>query len=165
MKSKMIMLCLALASWCAIAQRDQAKGSTVTRDQNIAEFKDVKLGSAYERYINLKNVLIASKSYEAKEAAIRLQLSLSPVKNGMKAFDEAAKVATASTLDDQRKAFEGLSNEMAALVKAGRLLMGRIYVAYCPMANAYWLSNEKHIKNPYYGDKMLYCGSVKETIQ
>ena len=82
MKSKMIMLCLALASWGAIAQRDQAKGGTVTRDQNIAEFKDVKLGSAYERYINLKNVLIASKSYEAKEAAIRLQLSLSSVKNG-----------------------------------------------------------------------------------
>jgi hypothetical protein len=47
--------------------------------------------------------------------------------------------------------------------------MGSVYVAYCPMANnnegANWLSNDKEIKNPYFGDKMLRCGSVKETIQ
>jgi hypothetical protein len=47
--------------------------------------------------------------------------------------------------------------------------MGSVYVAYCPMANnnegANWLSNDKEIKNPYFGDKMLRCGSVMETIQ
>ncbi|MBA4058359.1 MAG: hypothetical protein C0490_26815, partial [Marivirga sp.] len=51
----------------------------------------------------------------------------------------------------------------------GKLSMGILYLEYCPMANnnegAYWLSNEKEIKNPYFGDKMLKCGSVKETIQ
>jgi hypothetical protein len=30
---------------------------------------------------------------------------------------------------------------------------------------AFWLSNEKEIKNPYFGSMMLKCGSVKETIQ
>jgi hypothetical protein len=58
---------------------------------------------------------------------------------------------------------------MKSLVKASKLSMGSIYVEYCPMANdnegAYWLSNEKQIKNPYFGDAMLKCGSVKETIQ
>ena len=29
---------------------------------------------------------------------------------------------------------------------------------------AYWLSKESKIKNPYFGDEMLTCGSVKETI-
>ena len=42
------------------------------------------------------------------------------------------------------------------------------YVQHCPMANdnngADWLSKEKEIKNPYYGDKMLKCGMVSETI-
>ena len=58
---------------------------------------------------------------------------------------------------------------MATLVKGGKLSAGALYLEYCPMANnnegAYWLSNEKQIKNPYFGDMMLKCGSVKETIQ
>lgn len=29
----------------------------------------------------------------------------------------------------------------------------------------YWLSTEEEILNPYYGDKMLHCGKVTETIK
>jgi hypothetical protein len=29
---------------------------------------------------------------------------------------------------------------------------------------AYWLSAEKEVNNPYFGDKMLHCGSVKEEL-
>ncbi|RYF82932.1 MAG: DUF3347 domain-containing protein, partial [Chitinophagaceae bacterium] len=36
---------------------------------------------------------------------------------------------------------------------------------YCPMKKALWLSNEKAIKNPYYGSAMLTCGKVTETIE
>ena len=83
--------------------------------------------------------------------------------------DEVAKVTAAADLNGQREAFSGVSDMMAMLVKDGKLSMGMIYLEYCPMANnnsgAYWLSNEKQIKNPYFGDKMLKCGSVKETIQ
>ena len=57
---------------------------------------------------------------------------------------------------------------MATLVKGADISMGELYLEYCPMANGntggYWLSNEKEIRNPYFGDKMLKCGSVKETI-
>jgi len=57
---------------------------------------------------------------------------------------------------------------MTTIVKGGQLEKGMLYLEYCPMANnntgAYWLSNEKEIKNPYFGDKMLKCGSVKEMI-
>jgi hypothetical protein len=30
---------------------------------------------------------------------------------------------------------------------------------------AMWLSESKEIKNPYFGDKMMECGSVEEEIQ
>jgi len=53
------------------------------------------------------------------------------------------------------------------LVK-GKLSSGNIYKDFCPMAldgGAYWLSSEKNILNPYYGDKMLKCGTVKEVLQ
>jgi len=30
------------------------------------------------------------------------------------------------------------------------------------MADAYWLSSDKEIKNPYYGSSMPKCGEVKK---
>jgi hypothetical protein len=49
------------------------------------------------------------------------------------------------------------------------LASGEIYKQYCPMAfegkGDYWYSNSKDIFNPYYGNKMLKCGRVQETIK
>ena len=165
----MMMLLLALVSWGAYAQHEHAEHDKKKMEKGTAMFKDEKIGTAYEHYAHLKDALVASNQAEAKKAADALQKSLSSVKEGKKAADEASKVSAASSLDDQRKSFSGLSNEMATLLKGGKLSMGELYLEYCPMANsnegAYWVSNEKAIKNPYFGDKMLKCGSVKETIQ
>lgn len=30
---------------------------------------------------------------------------------------------------------------------------------------AYWINGDKSIRNPYFGEKMMTCGEVKETIQ
>lgn len=172
MKTKMMMLCLALVSWGVYAQVDHAKDGAHDKmkmdqknmDGGKVTFKDAKLGKAYENYINLKDALVASNQNDAKKAAGELLKSLSDVSDGKMVANEAAKVANAANLDDQRKAFSGVSDMMAMLVKDGKLSMGMIYLEYCPMVKATWLSNEKEIKNPYYGDKMLTCGSVKEMI-
>ena len=137
-------------------------------------FKDAKVGLAYNHYLQLKDALVASKAEAAKEEAIKLKTSLASVKDRNPdryrgAINEATKIANASTMEEIRKSFASLSNEMTLIVKALHLSKGGLYLEYCPMANnntgAYWLSNEKEIKNPYFGDKMLRCGSVKETIQ
>ena len=163
MKTKMMIVFLALVSLNSFAQDDKKM------DQQMVMFKDEKLGSAYESYLNLKDALVASNADESKKAANDLQKKLAALSNGKKGSDEAGKIATATSLKDQRLAFSNLSNEVAALVKGGKLSMGAIFLEYCPMANsntgALWLSNEKQIKNPYFGDMMLSCGSVKETIQ
>ncbi|RYF79677.1 MAG: DUF3347 domain-containing protein, partial [Chitinophagaceae bacterium] len=39
-----------------------------------------------------------------------------------------------------------------------------IYLQYCPMKNASWLSSAKQIRNPYYGSSMLTCGEVTEIF-
>ncbi|MBL0745254.1 DUF3347 domain-containing protein [Chryseolinea lacunae] len=132
-------------------------------------FADKNLGDAYQQYVKVKDALVASKSADVKTTAATLQKTLATVSNGKAAAAEALKVSSGATLDDQRKAFSTLSNEMATLVKAGKLSAGTLYVDYCPMANnnagAFWLSNDKDIKNPYFGDKMLHCGMVKETLK
>lgn len=44
-----------------------------------------------------------------------------------------------------------------------------MYKVFCPMYDdnkgAYWLSDSKEIKNPYYGEDMLTCGEVQEELK
>lgn len=44
-----------------------------------------------------------------------------------------------------------------------------LYKVFCPMYNdnkgAYWLSDSKEIKNPYYGEEMITCGEIQEEIK
>lgn len=160
----MMIFCMALIGFGAFAQHDHAGHDQKKTDQGMVMFKDAQLGKAYDLYIQLKDALVSSDEEKVKSIASELQKSVAGVDNGKMVADEAAKVVAAQNLDDQRKAFSGVSDMMAMLVKDGKLSMGMIYLDYCPMAKASWLSNEKEIKNPYFGDKMLNCGSVKEMI-
>jgi uncharacterized protein YhaN len=74
----------------------------------------------------------------------------------------------AGDIKKQRKNFDKLSKNIYDLVK--RFAAGeRIYVEYCPMYNdkkgAIWLSETMEMKNPYFGNEMLTCGSITETIK
>jgi hypothetical protein len=61
-----------------------------------------------------------------------------------------------------------LSQDMIALVKAAGNSK-TLYKDFCPMYNnkkgAFWLSETKEIRNPYYGKEMPRCGEVKEEIK
>jgi hypothetical protein len=161
---KKVMLTIAVSFFVAglMAQPGSSAKSEIA-------FKDANMDLAYKNYLQLKDALVASKADAAKEAAGKLKISLASIKENKNVLTEATKVANATNLEDIRKLFATLSNEMTIFVKGGQLSKGALYLEYCPMANnntgAYWLSNEKEIKNPYFGDKMLKCGSVKETIQ
>lgn len=136
-------------------------------------FKDARVAVVYNDYLQLKDALVASKTDVAKAAAIKLKTSLGSLKDNnpdryRAALQEAAKISSASSMEEMRITFASLSTAMTSIVKGGQVSKGMLYLEYCPMANnnagAYWLSNEKEIKNPYFGDKMLKCGSVKEVI-
>ena len=50
----------------------------------------------------------------------------------------------------------------------GRYDGEKVYYQYCPMAfnnkGAYWLSNQSVIRNPYFGNEMLECGKVEDSV-
>jgi hypothetical protein len=172
MKKSILLVLLALVSWGAFAQHDHGNDGHNNKkemSQMAPMFKDQTVGNAYSKYIELKNALVASNSLKTKDAAASLVLALQDVKSGAKVLNEARKVSNAKNMEEQRTMFSSLSNEMVALIKNTQLSMGSIYVDYCPMANnnsgAYWLSSEIAIANPYFGSKMLSCGSIKETIE
>lgn len=167
MKTKLIFALLLISSAAVYAQHDHS--AHAKQSQAGPSFKDEKIGAAYARYIDLKDALVKSNAENAKKAATELEIVLQVTPNGKKASQTAGKIGSTTNIEEQRMLFTVLSDELTVLIKASKLSSGTIYLEYCPMANnnegAYWLSNEKEIRNPYFGDMMLKCGSVKETIQ
>jgi hypothetical protein len=130
-------------------------------------------------YLKLKNALIAGKSQEAAEAAKALNTAIDKLGEGL--MTDAAQKAFTAIRDDskehsehigsngtnikhQREHFQLLSKDIYDLVKVFGTTQ-TLYKDYCPMVKAIWLSETKPIKNPYYGNSMLTCGEVQETIQ
>ena len=78
-------------------------------------------------------------------------------------------LANSKDLKYQRDIFIELNENMVPIVMNIGKTDNLVYLQKCPMANnnkgAFWLSMEKEIKNPYYGDQMLTCGSIIDSIQ
>ena len=82
-----------------------------------------------------------------------------------KLISDAKQISENYNIEKQRAYFSSLSTNIYSLAKAIQLSDQPVYQAYCPMRNAYWLSNEAAIKNPYYGNQMLSCGKVSDTLK
>ncbi|MBK5210627.1 MAG: DUF3347 domain-containing protein [Flavobacteriaceae bacterium] len=135
--------------------------------QMAPEFNSQQLAVSYEHYIMIKTALVNSDSNEAKKGATMLTASLKEAKGTESASKAAKNLENAEDLKSQRIAFSELSDAMAILAE-GNLKSGMIYKDFCPMAlggGAYWLSSDKEIQNPYFGDKMLKCGTTKSIIK
>lgn len=78
-------------------------------------------------------------------------------------------IAENASIENQREHFIILNENMVALAIQIQGLPSTIYIQKCPMANnnkgAIWLSTDEEIRNPYYGDAMLTCGSVIDTLK
>ncbi|MBE0644631.1 MAG: efflux RND transporter periplasmic adaptor subunit [Bacteroidetes bacterium] len=145
------------------------------------EFR-AQLRKVFERYSALTKSLVASDPTAAGKAgkAVRSALgdvdaSLLPESVRPEWAEIAASLAKsidalAATrdLEKQRAYFSGLSNTFYSALKIFGAGEGTIYWQHCPMAfddkGANWLSPQKEIRNPYFGDKMLTCGVVKEEL-
>jgi hypothetical protein len=83
----------------------------------------------------------------------------------IKLVTDAKMLSQTKNIEKQRAFFASLSTNIYTLIKKTKLSGEPIYYTYCPMKKAYWLSNEAAIKNPYYGNQMLTCGKINETLK
>lgn len=156
------------------ANTEQATDSlTVTANVDTAKsvtlsFKDEKLAAIYNAYIALKDQLVSTKFEGAKPASGQLSALLKGYDGCEQAGLIAQKISESKDIVLQRAAFTDLNTELIPMFKQAELTAGTIYLQHCPMANkgegGDWLSSEKKIQNPYYGDEMMECGSVVEKI-
>lgn len=142
-----------------------------------------QLNSVYKDYLTLKNALVTSDPGLARKSASAVSSSLDKVdmkllkgdahEKWMKVSGQISsslqKISSSDQIEDQRSAFSPLSDQLYTAVRTFGLSGGTIYRQFCPMAfdnkGAYWLSEKEEIRNPYFGDAMLTCGEVRETIK
>jgi membrane fusion protein, copper/silver efflux system len=142
----------------------------------------IQLEEVYKSYIRLKNALVQTDAGKAKEAASALRASLG--KADMKllkgaahdkwmelysAMEKSVESIASGDIGAQRASFASLSNQLFTTIRTFGIPAGTVYWQYCPMAfndkGAYWLSELKEIRNPYFGDEMLTCGETRETLE
>jgi len=149
-----------------------------TMKMQFSEAVQDKFGGLLEVYLDLKDALVASNNEQTqalaqKGAGIASDISGMPMddmgsSHMSQLAEQLAEMASKSTLGDQRGIFIQLSQNMIQIGQQMQGLDQKLYVQHCPMADnnkgANWLSLEQEIRNPYYGDAMLSCGSVVGTL-
>jgi len=155
--------------------------SKITRLESPKAFQQ-QLKQVYDNYINLKDALVEDNSEKAISDAKKLISSFRKIDMKLLTGEahkqwmaleghiqaSANSISKSSEIKIQRDHFKQLSTH---LIKAVQLfgVNEKVYVEFCPMADnnngAYWLSKEEQILNPYFGDSMLKCGEVKQTIE
>jgi hypothetical protein len=179
---KIILLAsiICYASLAALAQQDhsghenqstKSKTDTTAKAVVINEGSEQQLSQLLSSYYNIKNALVTG---DANSAASNAELFLKTANTiDFKVISEgnvhilskdAGKISSTKDLKKQREYFADLSSNMATVAKSLKLGNQPIYLQYCPMKKAAWLSSEKQIRNPYYGSSMLTCGEVTETL-
>lgn len=139
----------------------------ILRDEVTAEFKNKDMAMVYQHYINIKKALVQTDAEMAQDNAKQLVADLENTETNAGIANAARNISTSNDVNAQRTSFSELTKALESELD-GALSSGEIYKQYCPMAfegkGDYWFSNSEEIRNPYYGDKMLKCGRVEETI-
>lgn len=142
-----------------------------------------QLSDAVNIYFEIKDALVAADAEKAAEEAQSFKAALAKVDAASLKAEKAAAwqerlagfqttldaITANDDIEKQRAAFLELSKAVIGSVKDFGPLNTAVYVQYCPMAfnntGGEWLSNSKEILNPYFGDAMLHCGAVTETVE
>lgn len=169
-------------------EAEHAAGSTPTAEASEPQFQvdqkfQEQLGAVFSSYIELKDSFVdsdaekvQSEAAETNEALGKVDMKLvsgvahndwmnylTPMQNSLN------EIQSADDIEVQRKSFSTLSGNLYKSVKAFGLGGKEAFYEFCPMAfnneGAYWLSDQEKIRNPYFGDKMLTCGEVKEKLK
>ncbi len=136
--------------------------------KTTTSFKQNELGTIYNNYLDVKAALVNTDATTAQAKATVMVTTLKETKADQKTLVAALAIASNNDINKQRESFEALTEATELLLK-NAISSGEVYKQYCPMAfdgrGASWLSDSKEIRNPYFGNKMLKCGLVKETLK
>ena len=144
-----------------------------------------QLGIVVDEYITLKDALTKDDATLAKKQSKNVSDALEKVDmllligeahnvwmTALKSINRSIEtIQNTKNIISQRKAFVELSKKLSDVIDdfGVSTVNGKtLYLEFCPMAKdnqgAYWLSYDKEIINPYFGEEMLRCGEIKKTF-
>ncbi|HEX5026560.1 MAG TPA: DUF3347 domain-containing protein [Agriterribacter sp.] len=161
--------------------------SAVQQTTTHSEAFNTSFEKVLNGYYKLRDALVADDTAAANHAASLLMQSANDLKlDELKSIDTSnIIIPTAQTytgginsecegllgetdIQDKRRSFQMISAGLFDLVRTIRYDKEKVYLLHCPMAfndaGADWLSSSTEIKNPYFGSKMLTCGSVIDSV-
>jgi hypothetical protein len=137
-------------------------------------------------YLGLKDALVASDTAKASAAALKLAVASDSLRVNEIQGDtsniikqtagtytsmitsSAKGLAGENSLTEMRKEFEMIADNLWQLTRVVKYDGQKLFWQYCPMAfnnrGAYWISSERQVRNPYFGDEMLECGKVADSL-
>ncbi|WP_299312605.1 DUF3347 domain-containing protein [uncultured Aquimarina sp.] len=141
----------------------------ITDSKSEVVFTDENIDKIYNQYLMIKRGLVNSNDEVVRQESKKLDEFLKDAE-GTKQLKATAKlISLTKEVKKQRDFFVTLTIETEKLISTADITSGEVYKQFCPMAfegnGGYWLSDSKEVRNPYYGDKMLECGSVNQTIK
>ena len=142
------------------------------------------VGESLKAYYDMKEAFTKSDTVAVnKQAAIFVskvdKINFAGVKTDSSVIDVAAQIQKdissetqnlqqTNNIEAKRKSFQMVSDGLFDLLRTIRYDGSKVYQLYCPMAfnnsGAAWLSNSSEIVNPYFGEKMLHCGDVRDSV-
>jgi len=181
MKNKTLNFCIVLLIAISFAFcREDVKKQTVEintpeevkkAEKNAPDvadqaFIDGMTGKVWHNYLEIKMALTNGDGNQVKDVARGMAEAFTEERAEMKSI--ANQLAETDDIEKQRELFSQFT-EKAGPMFEDALSGGTIYKKFCPMAfnnkGAYWYADVEGISNPYFGDKMLNCGSVTKTIK
>lgn len=178
-----VALILTTSVFTACGSNNSETNNTQSNNQNTSVIvaNDAELKTALSHYYHLKDALVKSDAEEASNGARAMNEALGAIEISNEDHrshiegiisdinNNLQNISGTNDLEKQREYFEPVSDKFYELLKLTGTPGETVYRQYCPMAfddmGAYWLSSQKEIRNPYFGDAMLKCGSVKETLK
>lgn len=159
-----IVSCKKVDSESSTSEMEKVTVEENDTDAALVEFSNDATKKMFTHYMHIKTALVNSDIEEAKSGA---QMLINVTTN--KAITNAlTAIIEAGDIESQRSAFSVLTSTFTPIIEKD-ITSGEIYQQFCPMAfnntGGYWLSKDEEIRNPYYGDRMLKCGRVSQTIR
>lgn len=163
----LVMLALLSLNSCKKSGPNQSSVETVDEIKTSSIFNEDQTSEIWEDYLRLKEALVASNFEKTKKAAQDLSANFAEnVDSAINIY--ATNIVESENLKQQRENFSELTKNMGRVLNYS-LAKGTIYKKFCPMAfnnkGAFWYSEGEEIRNPYFGERMLKCGKITDTIQ
>ncbi|MCM4170838.1 efflux RND transporter periplasmic adaptor subunit [Arenibacter sp. TNZ] len=159
-------------------EKGAIEAETAVMKMTLPKSFQVSFKAAIDHYIDMKDAFVASNSKQVSDYAKSTSQKLRTINlDGLgkmekshlsKSIEMLDAIGNNPNLENQRSHFVILNENFVPLAKNTEALTEKLYIKKCPMANnnkgAFWLSNQKEIRNPYYGEQMISCGSIIDSI-